>query len=243
VKVLAGVYTISFLSVMALFGIGNVLLKLRRNSLPRPEKAGWLSIMVAIIAVFVALVGNIIMKPVEGVPSNLSVFLEYFIPSIIFILIMLNRTMLLKLLLKAIHYVFDPFRSLVYRTDKKILSVIDDINSQEFVYFTKDDDVETLNKVMLYIQRNEHTKKLKVVTARKNGNAITDQFRYDINVVDREYPMIKIDFIELDDEFGPELINRLSKEWRIPINFMFIGSPGDHFPYKIEELGGVRLII
>lgn len=244
VKLLAGVYTISFLSVMALFGIGNILLKVRRNSLPRPEKAGWSSILVAIIAVIVALVGNIIMEPkAAGVPSNLAVFLDYFIPSIVFIGVMLNRTILLKFLLKTIHYVFDPFRNLVLQTDKKILSVISDINSQEFVYFTKDDDVETLNKVMLYIQKNEHTKKLKVVTATKNGNEITDQFRNDINVVDREYPKIKIDFIELDDNFGPKLINRLSKEWKIPVNFMFIGSPGDRFPYKIEELGGVRLII
>ncbi len=96
---------------------------------------------------------------------------------------------------------------------------------------------------MLYIQNNEHTKKLKIVSAIRNRVAITEQFRNDINVIDREYPKIKIDFIELDDPFGPELINRLSKEWNIPINFMFIGSPGDHFPYKIEELGGVRLII
>jgi amino acid transporter len=243
VKLLAGVYTISFLSVMALFGIGNILLKVKRNSLPRPEKAGWVSIFIAITAVIIALVGNLLMEPKAGAPSNLAVFLEYFIPSIAFIVVMLNRTILLKFILKAIHYVFDPFRSLVLRTDKKILSVIDDINSQEFVYFTKDDDVETLNKVMLYIQKNEHTKKLKVVTATKNGNAITDQFRNDINVVDREYPKIKIDFIELDDHFGPELINRLSQDWKIPINFMFIGSPGDRFPYKIEDLGGVRLII
>jgi amino acid transporter len=243
VKLLAGVYTISFLSVMALFGIGNILLKVKRNSLPRPEKAGWVSIIIAITAVIIALVGNLLMEPKAGVPSNLSVFLEYFIPSIVFIVVMLNRTILLKFILKAIHYVFDPFRSLVLRTDKKILSVIDDINSQEFVYFTKDDDVETMNKVMLYIQKNEHTKKLKVVTATKNGNAITDQFRNDINVVDREYPKIKIDFIELDDHFGPELINRLSQDWKIPINFMFIGSPGDRFPFKIEDLGGVRLII
>jgi amino acid transporter len=243
VKLLAGVYTISFLLVMALFGIGNILLKVKRNSLPRPEKAGWLSILVAITAVIVALVGNVIMEPKVGVPSNLSVFLEYFVPFIVLILIMLNRTVLLKVLLKLIHSVFDPFRKLVLKTDKKILSVIDDINSQEFVYFTKDDGVETLNKVMLYIQNNEHTKKLKIVTAIRNGIAITEQFRNDINVIDREYPMIKIDFIELDDHFGPELINRLSKEWNIPINFMFIASPGDHFPYKIEELGGVRLII
>tara|TARA_R110001599_G_scaffold80408_2_gene217244 strand:- start:6073 stop:7851 length:1779 start_codon:yes stop_codon:yes gene_type:complete len=243
VKLLAGVYTISFLSVMALFGIGNILLKVKRNSLPRPEKASWVTIIVAITAVLIALTGNLIMQPKEGVPSNLSVFLEYFIPSIVFIMVMLNRTILLKFLLKAIHYVFDPFRNLILKTDKKILSMIDDINSQEFVYFTKDDDVETLNKVMLYIQNNEHTKRLKIVTATKNGTEITTQFRNDIDVIDREYPAIKIEFIELIEEFKPELIHKLSKEWKIPVNFMFIGSPGDHFPYKIEELGGVRLII
>lgn len=243
VHLLAGVYTISFLSVMALFGIGNVLLKVRRNSLPRPEKAGWISILIAVTAVITALVGNILMEPKDGMPSNLSVFLEYFIPSIAFIAIMLYRTALLHFLLKAIHYIFDPFRNLILKIDKKIISLIDDINSQEFVYFSKDDDVEILNKVLLYIKKNEHTKKLKVVTATKDGNAITNQYRNDINVVDREYPEIKVEFIELDEHFGPELINRLSKRWKIPVNFMFIGSPGDHFPYKVEELGGVRLII
>ena len=243
VKLLAGIYTISFLLVMGLFGIGNVLLKIRRNSLPRPEKASWLAIIFAITAVIIALTGNILMKPREGVPSNVSVFLEYFIPTILFITVMLNRTLLLKMLLKLIHSIFDPFRNLIFTIDKKILSVIEEINSQEFVYFTKNDDVETLNKVLLYIQKNEHTKKLKIVNATKNGNVITKQFRNDISVVDREYPMIKIDFIELDDFFGPELIVTLSNDWKIPINFMFIGSPGSHFPYKIEELGGVRLII
>ncbi|WP_458626072.1 APC family permease [Winogradskyella sp. PC D3.3] len=243
VKLLAGVYTISFLSVMALFGIGNILLKVKRNSLPRPEKASWMAIIIAIAAVIMALIGNITMPAIEGTSSNFTVFLDYFIPAIIFTTVMLNRTVLLKLLLTIIHSVFDPVRSFVLKTDDKILSVIDDINSQEFVYFTKDDDVETLNKVLLYIQKNEHTKKLKVVTATKNGNLITTQFRNDINVVDREYPLIDIEFIELDTNFGPELITKLSKEWNIPINFMFIGSPGNRFPYKIEELGGVRLII
>jgi len=243
VALLAGVYTISFLSVMALFGVGNILLKVKRNRLPRPEKAGWFAIIIAITAVICALIGNISLQPREGVPSNFSVFLEYFIPTIIFIAIMLNRTVLLKFLLNFIHSIFDPFRNLVFRTDKKILSVIEVINSQEFVYFTKDDNVETLNKVMLYIQKNEHTKRLKIVTALKNGKEITKQFRNDINVVDREYPKIKIEFIELDDHFGPELINKLSNEWKIPINFMFIASPGDHFPYRVEDLGGVRLII
>jgi hypothetical protein len=43
--------------------------------------------------------------------------------------------------------------------------------------------------------------------------------------------------------FGPEMIERLSRDWGIPKNYMFIGSPSGRFPYRISELGGVRLII
>ncbi|MCB0847186.1 MAG: APC family permease, partial [Bacteroidetes bacterium] len=92
VSLLAGVYTISFLSVMALFAIGNILLKIRRNQLPRPEKATWFAVLIAIIAASFALIGNVIMPPKEGLPSNIMVFLYYFIPAMLFIIIMLNRT-------------------------------------------------------------------------------------------------------------------------------------------------------
>ena len=122
---------------MGLFVIGNILLQAKRNRLPRPEKANWLAIILAFTGVIVALVGNITMKPVQGVPINLSVF-QYFIPDLIFIAIMLNITVLLKFLLRLMHSVFDPFRNLVHRIDKKILNIVEDINSQEFIYFTKE---------------------------------------------------------------------------------------------------------
>lgn len=243
VKLLAGVYTISFLSVMALFGIGNVLLKVKRASLPRPEKASWFAILVAIAAVIIALVGNITMQPIAGVPSNLAVFLEYFIPSIIFISIMLNRTLLLKVLLKIMHSIFDPLRRFVLNADEKLLSVINKINSQEFVFFTKGDKIANLNQVMIYISKNEHTKKLKLVFVTNKENPIPKNLVQEVDFLDREYPYIDIEFIIEEGVFSPELIKELSKRWNIPINFMFIGSPGDNFPYKIQELGGVRLII
>ena len=54
----------------------------------------------------------------------------------------------------------------------------------------------------------------------------------------------EIEFVVIEgEEFGPKLIEKLSKEWKIPKNFMFIGSPGDHFLYGLAELGGVRLIV
>ena len=65
----------------------------------------------------------------------------------------------------------------------------------------------------------------------------------DLKHLDEIYPEIEIEFVVLEAIFGPELIQELSQQWNIPANFMFIGSPGDHFLYGLAELGGVRLII
>lgn len=243
VKLLAGVYTISFLSVMALFAVGNILLKLKRKTLPRPEKASWIAVFIALTAVLVALTGNIIMPAKDGSPSNLSVFLYYFIPSMLFIIIMLNRTVLLKLTLKAIDAIFTPVRKFVANLDKGIRRTIDKINAQEFVFFTKGDNLETLNKVMLYISKNEHTKRIKIVTFTNSKEDVLKELTPEMEFLDREYPAIDIEFLVEEGEFSPKLIRELSEKWNIPINFMFIGSPSDKFPYGIEELGGVRLII
>lgn len=217
---------------MALFGFGNILLKLKRAKLPRPEKASWLGVLIAITAVLIALTGNILMKPKDDLPSNIQIFLPYFLVTIGFIIIMLKRIMILKAILSIFKYL-----------NAHIISIINSIIIQEFVFFTKNDDLEHLNIVMLYIKDNEHTKRIKIVTVVKPNETASERLKKDIEFLDREYPEIEIDFIEIEGEFGPPLINELSKKWKIPVNFMFIASPSDKFPYKIEELGGVRLIM
>ncbi len=244
VEVLAGVYTISFLSVMGLFAMGNILLKIKRSRLPRPERASWGAVFLAIIAVIVALFGNIIKEPPPGQPYNIAIFSEYFLPTIVFIWIMLNRIMLLDGLLHFIEIIFVPVLRLVNAIDQKILETIDRIQSQEFVFFTRGDNLANLNRVLLYIKNNEHTRKIKIVhVASEEDKELLEKLERDLEFLNREYPEIEIEFVKLKGKFGPELIRGLSKEWNIPINFMFIGSPGDRFPYSIEELGGVRLII
>jgi len=235
---LAGVYTISFLSVMALFAIGNILLKVKRARLPRPEKAGAIALFIAITAVLAALAGNAIMNPVY-----VAVFLEYFLPAMGVLGIMLYRTSILKGLLYLFKHISDKIQTAVSFGNATLLKMINDINAQEFVFFTKDDNVAILNKVMIYVTQNEQTRKLKIVTVLPEDGDLTPGLERDIEVLDRAYPDIKIDFVKLYGEFGPGIITKLSKAWNIPPNFMFIGSPGDHFPYKIADLGGVRLII
>jgi amino acid transporter len=235
---LAGVYTISFLSVMVLFGFGNILLKVKRARLPRPEKAGGIALLIAITAVLAALVGNAILNPVY-----LAVFFEYFIPTIGIVAVMLYRTSILKGLLYLLKHISDKIHSIVSFGNQTLIKMINDINKQEFVFFTKDDNVAVLNKVMIYVTENEQTRKLKIVTILPDDPSVSPGLERDIEVLDRAYPDIKIEFVKMYGEFGPEIIAKLSKEWKIPPNFMFIGSPGDHFPYKLADLGGVRLII
>jgi len=244
VKTLAWVYTISFLAVMWLFAISNILLKIKRASLPRPEKAWPISLAIALVGVTLALVGQLLIKPSEPwMPSNFVIFLYYFVPAITIVMIMLNRVAILKFLLSLAQSTFAYIKNLFLKINDYITTAIENIKKQEFVYFTKGDDIATLNKVILYILNNEHTKKVKIVSVVKPWEKVPQSFKRELKVLDKMYPEIEIEFVEVPWEFGPKLIRQLSKKWNIPINFMFIASPWNKFPYKLEELGWVRLII
>lgn len=235
---LAGVYTISFLSVMAFFGLGNLLLKVKRSRLPRPEYAAPSLVLLGIFGIVAALYGN-----VKVHPEYLVVFLQYFIPAMLIIYFFLQRKTVFHYLLMYVNQIFDSIQKLSALSRFHLQKEMRKLSRQPFVYFTKGDNIATLNKVIIYVKENEITQTLKIVAVLKEEQQLSETFIRDFEALDRAYPDIKIEFIEVKGVFGPELIDKLSREWRIPKNFMFIGSPGDHFPHAVQDLGGVRLII
>lgn len=235
---LAGVYTISFLAVMIYFGYGNFLLKIKRRALPRPEYAPAYVVAIAVFALVAALYGNIKMNP-----HYLVVFLQYFVPAILVIYLFLRRNEILQYLLIVVNSIVDTLERISLLSRLHIKKAIRKLSAQEFVYFTKGDDISVLNKVMIYVQENEITRRLKIVTVVNEEQEVSPKFMIDFEVLDRAYPEIKIEFIQIEGVFGPQLIEELSKKWKIPQNFMFISSPSDRFTHRLEELGGVRLII
>ena len=235
---LAGVYTISFLSVMAFFAIGNFLLKGKRPNLPRPVYAGVITVTLALLGVLLALFGNVKLHP-----DYLIVFLEYFLPAMAVVSIMLNRVAILNLGLSAAESLAERMPSVSRLSRLKLKRQLRELSQQEFVFFTKGDNVANLNMVMAYVVENEFTSRLKIVTFLKDGEKFPEELLTDIRVLDRAYTRIEVELVTLEGHFGPEIIDKLSAEWNVPKNFMFIGSPGDRFPYHISELGGVRLII
>ncbi len=235
---LAGVYTISFLSVMALFGIGNILLKLRRDKLPRPERASGWALFVAIGAVVAALVGNAVLNP-----PYLFVFLKYFIPTVALVYFMLYRTTLLRMFTYLVKQFEGTFARFLPFTSYRLKRLITEINSQQFVFFTRGDNIANINQVMRYIEDNEHTNRIKIVNVLGDNEHPPKKLMHEVDVLDRAYPDMDVDFIVIKGHFGPQLIDELSQKWNIPKNFMFIGSPGQRFHYGLQELGGVRLVI
>jgi amino acid transporter len=235
---LAGVYTISFLSVMIYFGIGNLLLKIKRSKLPRPEYAAPVTVILGILGVLIALYGNVKLHP-----DYLVVFLQYFIPAFLIVTLFLERKMVLRYLIIYINKVFDKIQRATIFSRFHLSKELRNLNKQAFVFFTKGDDISILNKVIIYVQENEITQRLKIVTVLQKEQQLNETFMRDFEALDRAYPDIKIEYIQIPGVFGPEIINKLSKEWNIPQNFMFIGSPSDRFPHRLSDLGGVRLII
>jgi hypothetical protein len=116
--------------------------------LPRPERARGIAVVIAVSFIIAAFIGNMKLNI-----NAFYTFLQYMIPSLIFIAIMLNRVMLIKLLIEALEYFYQPLRRMVIVSNRYLQKMSIEINSQEFVFFTKGDDIAILNKVLQYVER------------------------------------------------------------------------------------------
>ncbi len=238
IETLAGVYTLSFLSVMALYAIGNMLLKKTRGRLPRSERASWTTVILALAAVVIGFLGNVLLDPL-----NVEVFVTYYIIGLAAVAVMFLRVEILRVGLFLSRSVVDRVMAANEWVRRTVYGKIEQISGNQVVYFTKGDDISVLNRAALYVLKNEQTNRLKVVSAYQNEDDIRPELAQELATVDHLYPQLKIDFLAVQGTFGPELIERLSQRLGIPKNAMFIGTPGDRFPHRVEDLGGVRIIL
>ena len=235
---LAGVYTLAFLSVMALFAVGNMLLKVRRAKLPRNIRASWPTVAFGFVAVLIGLVGNIVLDPL-----NVEIFEVYFLATAALVALMFARREVLKVTLYISRAIFEKVGAASNLLHKRIVGEIDHISNTAVIYFTKGDDLVTLNKAVLYVLANEQTSRLKVVHVCEKDEDIPPQLAGHLRTIDHLYPQLRIDFVVVHGTFTPEIIEGISRRYDIPKNYMFIGTPGDHFPHEIADLGGVRLVL
>lgn len=201
IELLAGVYTISFLGVMALFAIGNILLKVKRSRLPRAVRAGWPSVLVALAAVVVGIVGNVLINP-----DYVRIFLVFFVTALAVVGVMLYRVHLLTGALAASRLIVEKLGWSGRLFDDWIVRQINRINSHEVIYFSRGDSISGLNHAALYVLENEITKRLMVVHCYERDDDIWEELPAQLQVLDRIYPELRIDFLLVKGRFGPQLI-------------------------------------
>lgn len=188
--------------------------------------------------VLTGLIGNAMLNL-----HHLAMFLEYFIPAILLISIMLGRVKLLKGYLFLVSSIVKFLEERMSATSLSIGNQIDRITSQQIIFFTRGENLANLNQAMLFVQENEDSNRIKVVIVVADEQQIAPNLKRDLEFLNETYPEIDIEFVKVIGRFSPELIRELSEQWGIPPNLMFIGSPGTHFVYGLADLGGVRLII
>jgi amino acid transporter len=238
IDALAGVYTLAFLSVMALFALGNMLLKTRRGRLPRQERAGWPTVSIALLAVLVGLAGNVVLNPI-----HFEIFQGYFAATVGLVAVMFLRLEILKIALYVSRSLVERLTAASSWVYSFVLREIERINERPMIYFTRGDNLATLNRAALYVLDNEQTSRMKVVHVYDDEHEIPTDLAQHLRVIDHLYPQLRIDFVAVKGTFGPELVEALSRRLDVPKNCMFIGTPGDRFPHRIEDLGGVRLVL
>ncbi len=230
---LAGVYTISFLGVMTLFAIGNVILRTNRPDLKRTYKSPLIYAVIAALATIAGIVGNILIDPL-----NLTFFLLYFIPVMTLVLCMIYRDYLLEWVLAIVQDI--PF--LAVRVEPWFHHVI----RPRIILFAH--HPHKLFRALQYIQRNETSRNITVVFCKEesdNAQILFEKFTRYIQTFKEAHVFenIQIDLVvENQQEFGPDLVKTYASRYKIQRNNIFIGSIHDTHEFSFESLGGVRII-
>ncbi|KAE8992977.1 hypothetical protein PR002_g20379 [Phytophthora rubi] len=251
-----GVYTYAFLGLMAMFSCACMLLKGKRSEIPRDIHASWAVVIVGFLLIVVGIFANLL-----GDPSVLMYFAIYFIVVMFVMFVMFERVTILRVVLAFLQSVApsrvgkEAFIGMAddgtpevehtgARGGRTIARTISSIRDTPIVFFCKVPDLTIINKAIIYVRRNEHTHTLRIVhvfTDEEAAAPVLASFREMGALFDSMYPKIRVDFVSVHGEFGPAIIEWLSRSMKVPRNMMFITQP-DILSAERVSSAGVRVI-
>lgn len=105
-----------------------------------------------------------------------------------------------------------------------------------------------LYKILNYIHLNEKVRHIILVHCGDLDNDderdLHDELKTSLPVLEKAgvFPHLNIEFHHEDRTFGPELIESMSRKYRVHKNRIFIGSIHHSHQFDYSDLGGVRII-
>lgn len=230
---LAGVYTIAFLSVMSLFALGNLIMRETRTELKRTYHAPLIFVLLAFGATVAGVFGNIRISPV-----NIEYFAMYFVPAITIVFIFLRLDWFFQFLLRFTKY--------LRKIDEFVLKHFEDLTSGRFIVFIH--HISRLYEILDYINTNETGRNVILIHC-NNGNK--QQYEKSLKELKEvlpslqkagAFPHFNIHVVYKDEPFSPQLVDKVSREYKVRKNRILIGSIHEEHRFDYAQLGGVRII-
>jgi hypothetical protein len=191
-------------------------------------------ILIAISATSFGMVGNVVIDY-----KNLLFFLEYFIPTVLLVLLMYLRIPILKTILQVLNNLMS--KTLVWRT--KVIDNITSITDQRVILFTRAVSLGRLHAAFNYILKNESSRSVVVIHLYSNPDQNEQEpLNRSLETIREIFPMINVELVVRNGRFGPEIIEEVSTEFDVANNNIFIGAPEEKHAFSIQDLGGVRVI-
>ncbi len=226
---LAGVYTISFLSVMTSFAIANLILRRNRPDLQRPYRAKLSVVILAAMATFMGLMGNI-----AADIKNVQYFLLYFIPSAMIVLLVIYQKDAYKGAMKLFGF---------SHTMRRLLQQFHDNAANDRIYvFLRSKHL--VAHVLNYIYRNESATRVTFVHCEQGSETCATDLEALLATIKSGgfYPNMQLDVVCVPEKFSPAVLSKFARQNRINKNKIFMGSIHEHHGFNYENVGGVRII-
>jgi len=231
---LGGVYGISFLSVMSLFAISNIILKITRPDLKRYYKFPMFLVILAAFATMTGVVGSIILDF-----KNLLFFLLYFIPVFAFVRIYASRH---KIML-TIHKLTKNSEKFNELTDK----LLNHFTQKKYLVFIHKPN--KLFEILKYINTNETGHTVILLHCKDKTDEANRETWKELKEIIPLIPKagifshLHLQLEEIDGPFVPKTINLAAKKYKIAKNHIFIGSIHHEYNFDYEKVKGVRIIM
>lgn len=231
---LSGMYTVAFLSVMFIIGLGNLILKHKRGRLPRLAHLWWPFVLLGMSFIAAGLFGNISFDS-----DIVKYFAIYYVVVSIVVLCMLYRKRILRIIINSAFLLKFPC---IQCCNKIQWHMVQEYHKKhDVVFLVKDSSLDLLRKGVQYVYDNELT-----------SSAMTMVHFYDVQppsglveitaMLDAMFPRLTINLMLIKGHFCPENIERLSRYIQVPKNYMFMACPDTKSPIAPRELHGIRII-
>ena len=119
---------------------------------------------------------------------------------------------MLQMLMMAVETLTKPLAQVACVMRLLVWRQMREMARQEYIFFTKGNNIVNLNKVMAYVVTNEFTNRIKIVTPLKYDEDYPEDLLSDIIVLKRAYEKIEIDVVIMTAHLDPELVNDLSEQ-------------------------------